>query len=82
MSKRGSNRQKGAPALPGAGRPATKATLREGVIVLISQVWPDKSNVDLGRGIVGGVESIKESSDRLVTIPQKDGSEIRIVIGE
>lgn len=80
MSKRGSNRPKGAPALPGAGRPLTTATLREGAIVFLSQVWPSGDNAALGRGIVGKIERL-EGGDRCVVIPQKDGSELRIVIG-
>lgn len=35
MSKRGSNRTKGAPALPGAGRPPHSTTLRLGDAVAI-----------------------------------------------
>lgn len=64
----------------GPGRNPVTATLREGAIVMISQKWPDDSYADLGRGIVGKVEKIKGSADRRVVIPQKDGSELRIVI--
>lgn len=80
MSRRGLNRPKGAPALPGAGRPVTKATLTEGIIVFLSQVYPDGNHADLGRGIVGKVE--RKDGHRVVVIPQNDGSELRIVIGE
>lgn len=64
----------------GPGRNPTKAILKEGVIVFISQVWPNEDNVDLGRGIVGEIKRLK-GGDRCVVIPQPDGSELRIVIG-
>ena len=76
MSRRGSNRPKGAPALPGAGRPATKATIREGTGLMLSHVYPD-GTADLGRG-VASIEAVGRS--RLIKIPQKDGSEIRILV--
>lgn len=65
----------------GPGRQPTKATLEQGTIVMLSQVWPNGEHADLGRGLVGQVKRINDSSDRVVTIPQEDGSEIRIVIG-
>lgn len=76
MSKRGSNRQPGAPALPGAGRPPKSATIREGTPIMISQVYPD-GMADLGRG---KATIRRQGLSRIVVIPQEDGSEIRILI--
>lgn len=76
MSKRGSNRPKGAPALPGAGRPATKATIKNGVGLMLTHVYSDGA-ADIGRG-VATIEAIGRS--RLIKIPQDDGSEIRILV--
>lgn len=78
MNKRGYNRPKGAPALPGAGRKPTKATITAGVLVMVSQAFPH-GFCDLGRGIVSKVNKL-ESGNRCIIIPQKDGSELRIVI--
>lgn len=50
------------------------------MIVYVSQVFPHGGYVDLGHGLVGRVERLK-GGDRCVVIPQKDGSELRIVIG-
>lgn len=65
----------------GPGRNPTKAVLREGVIVFLSQTWPDGSYADLGRGLISEVKRL-EGGDRCVIVPQADGSELRIVIGE
>lgn len=73
---RGSNRTKGAPALPGAGRPPTTATIAAGDGLLISHVLPD-GTADLGRG---RATIAHLGRDRLITILQEDGSEIRIVV--
>lgn len=84
--KSGQHRKTGAPALPGAGRQPKQALLTPGTLVFISQVWPVSTAypvggyADMGRGIVATVERIKGGADRLVKIPQPDGSEIRIVI--
>lgn len=75
-TKRGSNRQKGAPALPGAGRPATKAVIKEGAGLMLSHVYPD-GTADLGHGRAT-IEAVGRS--RLIKIPQADGSEIRILV--
>jgi hypothetical protein len=65
----------------GAGRPPTQATLRaHDTFVLISQVWPDATSADLGRGVVGAVRRV--NGDHLIVVPQKDGSELRILIGQ
>ncbi len=65
-----------APALPGAGRPIAKATIRAGAGVFINQVYPD-GTADLGRG---RAEITSIGRDRLIKIKQADGSEIRILI--
>jgi hypothetical protein len=75
-TKRGSNRQKGAPALPGAGRPATKAVIENGSGLMLTHVYPE-GTADLGKGIAS-IESVGRS--RLIKIPQSDGSEIRILL--
>jgi hypothetical protein len=75
-NKRGSNRQPGALALPGAGRPATKATINDGDGLMISQVYAG-GTADLGRG---KAEIEKIGNSRLVKIVQADGSEIRILV--
>lgn len=76
-NKRGSNRQPGAPALPGAGRKSiVKATIREGDGLMLSQVYAD-GTADLGRGRVA-VEKI--GRDRVIKVAQADGSEIRILV--
>jgi len=74
---RGSNRQPGAPALKGAGRPASRAILEAGRGVFVTHVAPE-GTTDLARGVIGKVERIGQ--DRLVIIPQEDGSEIRILV--
>ncbi len=76
----GLNRKAGAPALPGAGRKPTTATLRAGSIVFVTQVWP-AGVAHLGSGVVSKIEKLL-GGDRCVVIPQTDGSELRIVITE
>jgi hypothetical protein len=76
QTKRGSNRRKGAPALPGAGRPTTRALIRNGDALMLTQVYPD-GTANLGSGIVT-IEGIGHS--RLIKVAQKDGSEIRILL--
>jgi len=75
---RGSNRQPGAPALKGAGRPASRAILEAGRGVFVTHVAPE-GTTDLARGVIGKVERLGRS-DRLIVIPQEDGSEIRILV--
>ena len=75
-NKRGSNRQPGAPALPGAGRPVTRATINDGDGLMLSQVYAG-GTADLGRG-KARIEKIGNS--RLIKIDQADGSEIRILL--
>ncbi len=58
------------------GRPVSKATIREGAGLFITQVCPD-GTADLGRGRVV-VEA--HGRDRIIKIPQVDGSEIRILV--
>lgn len=76
-TRRGSNRQSGAPALPGAGRPVTKATIENGDGLMLSQVYTD-GFADLGRGRAI-VEKVA-GHGRLIKIAQDDGSEIRILV--
>lgn len=64
----------------GPGRKPTRATIQEGMIVMISYVGSD-GHADLGRGIVSEVER-KKGADRCVIVSQADGSELRIIIGE
>lgn len=75
-TKRGSNRQPGAPALPGAGRPVTKATIQDGDGLMISQVYAG-GTADLGRG---KAKITKIGNSRLIKLVQADGSEIRILV--
>lgn len=85
--KSGQHRKVGDPALPDAGRKPVQGILRKGALVYVSQVWgaseayPQGAYTELGKGIVGEVTRIKGGTDRLVVIPQVDGSEVRIVIG-
>jgi hypothetical protein len=60
----------------GPGRKPTKAVIHAGDSLMISQVCPD-GMADLGRG-QASVTRIGNS--RLITIPQADGSEIRILL--
>jgi hypothetical protein len=62
---------------PDSGRPPTKAEIREGDGILLSQVYADGGFVDLGRG-TARIE--RRGRSRIVVVPQADGSEIRIVI--
>lgn len=75
-NNRGSNRTAGAPALPGAGRPAIKATIREGDGLMLSHVAVD-GTADLGRGRAT-IEKIGNA--RIVKVALGDGSEIRILV--
>lgn len=60
----------------GAGRPVTKATIKNGSGLMLTHVYPE-GTADLGSG-VATIEPVGRS--RLIKIPQKDGSEIRILI--
>lgn len=66
----------GAPALPGAGRPITKAVIHKGDGLMLTHVYPE-GTADLGHGTVT-IESVGHS--RLIKILQADGSEIRIML--
>lgn len=77
-TKRGSNRQPGAPALPGAGRPVSRAIINDGDGLLLSHVYAD-GTADLGHGRAT-VE--KRGHSRLVRIILLDGSEIRILLAK
>ncbi len=75
-NKRGSNRQPGAPALPGAGRPITKATIHGGNPIRVAL----KSSA--GYEHIGtGITTIERSgSDRVVRVALEDGSTIIITV--
>jgi hypothetical protein len=72
---RGSNRPKGAPALPGAGRPPQSATIRNGAPIRVLQGFPDGGVADLGAGVA---EIVRQGQSRIILLPQDDGSIIRI----
>lgn len=76
-------RRPGTVYAPGAGRPPEQAIIRAGAIVSISQVYLDGGVALLGDiALVRSVERIKGGKgDRVVKIPQSDGSELRIVVG-
>ena len=68
-SKRGSNRQAGAPALPGAGRPPQSTTLRIGDGVAIKYAKDDSSTAfELGE-----VKEIIRGIPRTVRIELRNG---------
>lgn len=75
-TNRGSNRQLGAPALPGAGRPIVKATIHTGDGLMLSHVAAD-GTADLGHGRAV-VEKI--GNGRLIKVPLANGAEIRILL--
>lgn len=76
MNKRGSNRQPGAPALPGAGRPITKATIKAGNPIRVARKSAD------GYEHIGTGETAIERSgtDRIVRVEIEDGSTIIITV--
>lgn len=75
-SKRGSNRQPGAPALPGAGRPITKAIIHEGSPIRVAL-----KSADGYEHLGTGVTSIERSgTDRIVRVALDDGSTIIITV--
>lgn len=76
MSKRGSNRQLGAPALPGAGRPPQTATIRAGNPVCAA-LTHDGGYELLGTGTVT-IERV--GTDRIVRIPFGDGSTLVLTV--
>ena len=66
----------GAPALPGAGRPVVKATIRDGDGLSISRLFSDgTTNLGKGRAVVE-----KIGRERIIKLAQDDGSEIRILV--
>lgn len=71
----GSHRQKGAPALPGAGAKPKTATIRNDAPIRVSQSWPNGDYVDLGKGHAS-IE--RQGASRIILLPQDDGSVIRI----
>ena len=75
-NKRGSNRQPGAPALPGAGRPITKATIHAGNPIRVAL------NSASGYEHIGtGATTIERSgTDRIVRIDLADGNMIIITV--
>lgn len=76
MSKRGSNRQQGAPALPGAGRPPQTATIRAGNPIMATRVYPDGVE-RIGTG-VATIERV--STERVVRVQLDDGSTLVLTI--
>lgn len=76
MGNKNSGNRTGNPRAPGAGRPIAKATIKAGAGVFINQVYPE-GTADLGRG---RAEITSIGRDRLIKLPQEDGSEIRILI--
>lgn len=69
MSKRGSNRTKGAPALPGAGRPPQSTTLRLGDGVAIR--YGEGTALELGE-----VAEIYRGLPRTVVIQLRNGTTV------
>lgn len=69
MNKRGSNRTKGAPALPGAGRPPQSTTLRVGDGIAIR--YGANTPLELGE-----VVEIKRGIPRTTVIQLRDGTTI------
>jgi hypothetical protein len=68
-NRRGSNRSKGAPALPGAGRPPQSTVLRVG----------DGIALRVGAGTpleLGEVQEIKRGKPRTVIIAMRDGTTV------
>lgn len=76
MGNKKSGNRTGAPRKAGAGRRISTAKIRAGAGVFITQVCQD-GTADLGRGraAITGI-----GHDRIITIPQEDGSEIRIIV--
>ena len=72
MSKRGSNRQKGAPALPGAGRPPQSTVLRVGDGVALR--WGAGTLLE-----VGMVVEIKRGRPRVTVILLGNGEQVWIM---
>ena len=63
-------------ARKGAGRKVGRAMIRAGQGVSITHVYPDgTANLGRGRAVIEGI-----GNDRIVKLPQDDGSEIRILI--
>lgn len=72
MSKRGSNRQKGAPALPGAGRPPQSTVLRVGDGVALR--WGAGTLLEVGK-----VVEIKRGRPRVTVILLGNGEQVWIM---
>lgn len=60
----------------GPGRNVSKAVIHTGDNLMISHVYPD-GMADLGRG---QAKVTRIGNSRLITVPQADGSEIRILL--
>ncbi len=76
MGNKNSGNRTGKARAPGAGRPVAKAVIKQGDGLFINHVFPN-GTADLGRGRVT-IERL--GNDRLIKVPQPDGSEIRILI--
>jgi hypothetical protein len=77
MNKRGQNRQPGAPALPGAGRPPQSATIKAGNPVMVAQTFPGGGFGHLGKGTA---EITRAGSSRIVRVLIEDGSTLVITV--
>ena len=76
MGNMNSGNRTGRSRAPGAGRPVTQATIKDGAGLMLTHVFPE-GTADLGHGRAT-IERIGNS--RLIKIPQADGSEIRILV--
>jgi len=75
-TKRGSNRPAGSPALPGAGRPITKATIHEGNPIRVAL----KSAAGYEHIGTGATSIERSGTDRVVRVTLEDGSSIIITV--
>lgn len=75
--KPGSGKTGGAAVGALGGRPPTRAIIREGDGIFVSEVHQDGGYVDLGRG---KAQIVAKGRDRIVVVPLSNGSEIRILI--
>lgn len=77
-TRRGSNRTTGSPALPGAGRKPSKASIHTDNQVFVTETTASGGFIDHGRG-VARIERA-DSGGRLIVIERADGSEIRLLV--
>lgn len=72
-TKRGANRPKGAPALPGAGRPPQSMTLKVGDGVAIRYGW--NTQMELGK-----VTEIKRGIPRTAIVELRNGTTVWLLV--